>query len=434
LTDELTGLYSITGWVTFVTAGTQTIFSYQISGSDHLRLSYSGSALVVTRAVSASYTLSQSVAVTDGTTLHYAIVNDGTNLLFYLNGVQAGTNAIGSALPADGTLFLGASNSSESGLAFDGFRVWEDTALTAAQTLAIYTAELAIKNDALNDTENYSLVGMPPFWSTPNNNGAVDNPGYGVLGGVNGTASALVEWQIQTQTISVDFDTIWLGIRASYTTFTVANTFIFTYNDSNAGQTGVTSLAGTTIADPDKLRGRVQFLMTFYSNGSTAEALARYRSAISYIIANPDTVSIASGSALLLRDLGDLNVDWPSNTTPFLALSATLTIAGTATLGRGYAVLMPYPNVKATPAGVDSNTGSVFVINPRSREAYIENTVAGNLTYYAERSGDVMAEPLRYNYVIFLAGTEGAVINTTNDWTITPVVTSRWLLPGGMIA
>jgi hypothetical protein len=41
---------------------------------------------------------------------------------------------------------------------------------------------------------------------------------------------------------------------------------------------------------------------------------------------------------------------------------------------------------------------------------------------------------MRYNYVIFLAGTEGAVINTTNDWTITPVVTSRWLLPGGMIA
>lgn len=438
LTDELTGLYSITGWVTFVTASTQTIFSYQISGSDHLRLSYSGANLVVTRAVSASYTLSQSHSVSTGTTVHFALINDGTNLVFYVNGVQAGTNAIGSALPADGTLFLGNSASTESGLAFDGFRAWEDTALTAAQTLALYTAEAAIKADALNDTENYSLVGMPPFWSTPNNNGNIDNPGYGVLGGVNGTAPALVEWRISPTTLLFT-RAVWMGNKPSATTLTVADNFIYSTISGVTNATGTDYMTFSPAVEPAKVRGRAHMIAQFSSDGGTVKLGPAYTfvGTSFYVVDGIREATIPDSATPVIYDLGDINISWPTrNISPDIRVGFVYTVLTlTPDLAADYAVLLPHPTCIVTKSDAATFTGAnTLVIAAHNEEAFVENLTTNDLIYYYERQGTLIIEPLKYNYVIVLVGAEGGGIHVTGDWTITPVVTQRWLLPGGMIA
>lgn len=442
LTDELTGsTYTISGWATLVSVGTQTVFQYQVSGSDHLKLDYTGSAWRVTRAVSATYTISHSLAMSAEQMVHFVIINNGTNLIFMVNGAQVGSNAIGSALPADGTFFLGKSDSSESGMALDGWRIWEDTALTTAQGAAIYTAELALKQNALVDTENLSLVGMPPVWLTPSSNGAVTNPGYGQLLGVNGSAPALVEWRITSES-GVHTKKIWLGRKASLSQFNPTGNFIFTDADLSAatGASGSGSLAASSnISLRSKLRGRLRHLVQLHNVSGTLEINTAYHfvGATFYNVSSDKIVPVSISTNRALYDLGDINFNWPSRlTNPDSDFSAEYTVlTGTPDLDLDYSVLLPFPTCTAEHEdSVGSGATNIVVIGAHNNEAWMENVGTNDLIYYYQRQGQITAEPNQYNYIIVLVGLEGSAIAAGNVWTIQPVVTQRWLLPGGMIA
>lgn len=454
LSDELSGAaFSICGWVTIgwtlPASDDKYIIDYMCNASNWLRLIY-------------DYTEDQfdlmadiggtTAGVADLTTnfsanqhVHFAITYDGTTLSFYVNGALAGSTALTGTLPGNTNLFLGGlSDGTGSGGHLDGWRIF-DVVLTANQVQAIYKAELPIK---WSDLDGRNVVGMPPYWWTSGGDDEVGQLDYGILGGVSGSMEALVEWQLSD--LSTDANAIravWLGRKASVTVFTPGDDVVLDFSGTVVagafgGQVEEEVLSGADSYDFDmaldnigQLRGRVQVLAVVHVGANAVEVYPHYYfAALTYDVAS-DPVTIPTSIALILYDLGDLFIDWDKRRAAPATLNFGVNVSeasGGATVDLDVVLLLPYPNcrVEAVAASITLAAGDVLIIN--EREAYLANS-SGTPKYFFERRGAVTAEPGKYNYIWMLIGQEGDPVNLSRTATIRPIVTSRWLLPGGIV-
>lgn len=430
LSDEVTYPYTLMFWASPATASPEhssrrTLCEYYLDSNSYYEVyRNSDGTLGLYYNEAGVFELSAS---DPGTVFHVAVVfSAGPNVAFYVNGALAASRNGGfTALATGGLLTLGAQNDGEqlAYAALDGFRLWPGLALTAARINAIYSAELTIKTAGRR-------VGGPLFWRTGAGSYAVDNPGYGLLGGVSGDVDALVEWRMAPVGEDEVIEQVYMGRRASASAFDPADNLISFLDDTDAGQTGVVSTGVFTVDDAATIRGRVHLLLSLSCNGADAILTPQWRSAATFLVQG-DPVTIGDSATEGLRDLGDMMIDWPGQDTPAISLEHVLDIDGTATTYKGYSIVLPAPNCLIITGNVTFETNYQLVIGQRT--AYIIDTSTNTIIAGGIMVGDeVTVEPGKYNYVVLAVGT-AAGFDDGVEYVVVPWVKPRWLLPGGII-
>lgn len=390
---------------------------------------------------------------------HIAVTLSGAGTLMYIDGVLEATIADTSALADTGKLWLGTNPTGPTGAAFwlDGWKLWDDTALVAAAINQLYSEELPIKAQRITDTARKLTVSPLLFWKTNSGDGVLinksDDPYYnsGIIGGVPGDVPASVEWRITLPTgAGTGIRVLWLGRKATTEALTDHNTLFFldfsgtVVAGANGGEVAQDTLSGadsgdftSSIAgntDAFALRGRAQVLGVFKSNGEALSVYPYYYFASSNYSAVFDAITVPDLNSLRLYDFGDIFIDWPTDSPPdpiVLALHFSETSGG-STVQLDFLQLLPYPNcrVEVQAASMTLSAGDYLAI--KDREAYIV-TSSGGLRYRFEHRGEpVTVVPGQYNYIFALIGEEGEAVNLSHEMTVTPIITPKWLLPGGM--
>jgi len=226
---------SIMAWVKVGwTPGTDDvcIFHFYIDANNQIRLHWdSGTGAWVATITKGGTDADDSyvMAISANDLLHLAIIYDDGVLRLYVNAAQVAETAASDAVFGAATFVLGGSvDGTQTGgdAIMDGHHLF-DYAVSEEELLAIYTAELPAKMQAATDLQNNAWIGAPTWWGTPGVN-QVESPGYGVLGGVNGDVDALVEWHVvPADTFTVEFNSVWLGRKASTEVFDPFGNFIF---------------------------------------------------------------------------------------------------------------------------------------------------------------------------------------------------------------
>jgi len=394
-------------------------------------------------------------------TYHLMTVQEGGTITQYVNGTVAFTVASGGGIHGPiGSFNLGSFSSGGSRALngyLDGWRIW-NRALSATQVSDLYDAESAVKDD-------FGIIGMPPFlWTKDGDDGidavagavsAADKDNYVVIGGVSGDVPAEVEWRIDLATSGTP-KVVWLGRTATGRTFSPYMTTWLEYqgtgdtgnSSDDAYEQDATGATGSDTHDFDATlnekyvtRGRFQVLGRFRTIGQSYSVQPYFQLGASSRVLG-DAVTAGTTSAMVLRDFGDMWIDWPqSGKTPTLkaGLLATETAATAGTVQCDFVQLMPTPNCRVECESGTSGTiaiasGDTLVV--AGQEAWMEDASDSDSQLYRFRhQGDeVTVKPGAYNYVYFLLGEEGQTYTVTRTATVQAKVTPRYLLPGGVVS
>jgi hypothetical protein len=475
LTHELTGTFTISGWVTPLWAvPTQqtpylaTIFDYCVSGAgtDVVNLSYDGNNTrwdysKIVDSTSYGGTVNDTLAY--GTPVHLALVQTESDLILYVDGAVAHTdNNVPAALDNlnAGVLVFGESDDASRGASpnvkYDGWRIW-DVPLTATQIDTIYDNELPIK------TAGGCIGKFPYLWandgdgSIENADGEIssaDNDNWLVVGGVSGDVEATVEWQL-TPSLTTQPSTLWLGRKAleNDVRFEPYGTFWIDFdatadvgNSSGDGHATPQVLASggaspvemdDTVDSPEYLRGRTQVLMRLRVTAGIAEIRPHFQIGTSTIILG-DIIEVATNANFLFRGYAawDMWIDWRQSAAPTY-MRAGIQIHDVDDNGTNvtadYIQFLPYPMCRVeyvTAATMTLASGDTIVI--RGRDAYVlDASNDDNELYQLEHSGeDVTVEPNKLNYIMVNQATEGEQVNFSANVTAAALITPRYLLPG----
>lgn len=464
----LLGQFHITGWVTLNAAwgsGTKYVFDYYVSASNRISVVYdaSNTRWTITKIVSGNtFTAnSSSDTVSNGDDIHLQLVQDATTLYLYVNGTLAASVTATATMTDGGLIALGCpATGTIDGIdgILDGWRIMPvvspATAPTSTQVLALYEAELPIKEDG-------GKVGPPPFFWTKDSDATVDNcddasrDNWGIVGGVGGDLEAETEIRLQ---LPVDFSSriYYLGIRSQDSSFTPSD-YIFIEPTSNTTAADGTASGGT-------YSHATSTSMDFYADGAQADpalVLGQYRMLARIFMPTTPVVTLTpkfaftdnvlgliSGRAISytgsgswrLVDIGDLFITTDSKALleddilwqPMLTASASSSFTGRC----DFIHLLPWPYARiqaeaAIPAGASHfyiviEDGLAFVTADLSY-----NTQEMNLEY---RGAPLRATPDKYNYLFMLQAEFAGDLTVSRSTPITVYVTPRYLLPGGMVA
>lgn len=460
----LTGQFHITGWMTLTTtwgSGNKDVFDYYVSASNRIRIIYdaTNTRWTITKIVGGvTFTTNSSTdAVANGDDVHLQLVQNATTLYLYVNGILAASVAATATMTDGGTIALGCpATGTLDGVdvILDGWRIMP-AAVTSTQALALYEAELPIKQDG-------GQVGPPPYWWTKDGDSTVDNcddatrDNWGIIGGVGGDLEAETEIRLE---LSIDYGSriYYLGIRSQGDAFD-PSTYIFVEAGSNTISADLTASAGSfskstnttmnfysltaPLADPSIVLG--QYRMLARLNMPTTPVIS-LTPKLDYAgngvgLLSGKTISYTGAADWRLVDLGDLFIKSDSRVLlddnliwqPLLTASAGSSFTGQC----DFIHLLPYPYARieaaaAIPAGATSQliieNERAFVIN----DLPTYNTQEMNLEY---RGAALTVAPQRYNYLFILQAFTTGALTITQTLPVTVYVTPRYLLPGGMVA
>ena len=460
LDDELVGPYTVATWATAAFSyidGSDDfyILEYYVDANNYVRLHWDGLAEQFELNGSrdgVAFSDTWSATFSEFQTYHVVLVQEAATTRVYFNGTERITASNAMGLPSGGTLHLGNCEADE---AWDGWldslRIWAQ-ALTAAQVDTLYDNELPIKNG------NGTIGGPPWLWTKDGDNvvDAVDGvisaaakDNWLILGGVSGDTDASVEWHIDLPTASTP-RVVWMGRKAADETLIPYDTLFLDFSGTadsgnssgDAYETDTTSGSGTDTHDFDATlnenrhaRGRVQVLGRFKVTAASIDVQPYFKLGSSDRVLG-DTVRVAANANFLLRDLGDIRIDWPQENAPprlLAGLLCTETEATATTVQLDFLQLLPEPNcrVECEAAAISIASGDTLIID--GLEAWMEDASDSDSQLYRfeHRGDDVTLKPDRYNYVFVVLGEEGQQYTITHTATIEAYITPRWLMAGG---
>lgn len=456
----LTGQFHITGWITLNAtwgSGTKDVFDYYVSASNRIRIIYDAgnNRWTITKIVGGVTftTNSSSDAVANGDDVHLQLVQDATTLYLYVDGILAASVAATATMTDAGLIALGCPGTGTIDgvdVILDGWRIMP-AAITSTQALALYEAELPIKQDG-------GQVGPPPYWWTRDGDGQVDNAddtsrdNWGIIGGVGGDIEALTEIRV-APTINYASNAFWLGVKAQDSTFTPTSYIYFESTnevvDANQSGGGYETKTGTSIS----------FTST-KSSLATNLLFNRYSALVRIFATNGLTFNLTpgfnfatSGEATFwgrersytgigkwqVVDLGDLFIEddaamLEESGSASLTFFLRLTALTSQTLRLDYAQLLPSPYVKVSSSGIPTITGAIPLI-VENDQAYLYDLASNHLVEHMNYQGEALvATPAKYNYLFLAQSQVNDDTSISRTATLTIYITPRYLLPGGMVA
>ena len=460
--------WSIAGWFcpmwtypsTATSSSHRTIFKYS-HGNDYIELWIDAinEQFTLTKRVSGSnYTITDAFTPVYGTWYHVIATQIGTNLYFYINGVEGATS---STVPIGFTATPGASNFFSVGCRndsitssvelvsdsiVDGFKVW-GVGLNAARSLKLYNNELPIKNDN-------KPIGMSPFINTSTNNNNVKSfeGNYGVLVGVTGQVAAEVEWHIESSYAS-PYQDIYIGRREVDESIDPNEIGLFADMQGTADATRSNGqYQDAVLAD-----GNYWTYHAFVDNDASQFVPGRY---IALYAANsatnptlrffriyrpwPTTVdgdtffytteqTFSTSGSWKIYNLQDVNIQRYD-----INLNAlTIGVRANADIDGDFVMLLPYPFFKATESsiggGLTLGANRTLVVNGLDG---IVTGIGSNFTDVTMEQratiigGPVHAVPNKLNYFWCVGVRASDSYAYDERFTITAWVTPRLLLPG----
>jgi hypothetical protein len=149
-----------------------------------------------------------------------------------------------------------------------------------------------------------------------------------------------------------------------------------------------------------------------------------------------EAIEVASTGADVLRDLGEVFINWHSESPPpvrYLGLQVSELTASALTLNLDWTLLLPWPFARLQK---DSATPSAAVDVPRTmyispKESYIQEISSGNRDYLFITKGQIpQLKPGVFNHLILVSGDEAEAYND-RDQNTRVLITPRWSLPAG---
>lgn len=446
----LTGEFHITGWITLNAtwgSGNKDVFDYYVSASNRIRIIYDAgnTRWTITKIVGGVTftTNSSSDAVVNGDDIHLQLVQDATTLYLYVDGLLAASVAATATMTDDGLIALGCPGTGTIDgvdVILDGWRIMP-AAITSTQALALYEAELPIKQDG-------GQVGPPPYWWTRDGDGQVDNAddtsrdNWGIIGGVGGDIEALTEIRI-LPTVD-EARTFWLGIKTLDETFTTTS-YVWREIGSIADGTasGGSYSEATTFAaettnfyilnnlDTAKLFSRYRFLARFRT--SAAATVNPGWSGTTSVPINSLAVAV-SNTSFQLVDFGDVFIlGERDEDDSFFRLQFQINGTG-ITWALDFIHLLSDPYAEISYAGVTLIAFPLALIVDDGR-SYVYNLSATSVVNPMSYKGKPLrVAPNKYNYLFMLMVKPDGDINVARVADVSVYVTPRYLLPGGMVA
>jgi hypothetical protein len=467
MSDELSGIFTIAGWVTphFATPAAnladQNIIDYT-SGSDVFRITLDAvnEQLDLLKTVSAvNYTNSFNLPASwvFETPVHIAVVQTATQMILYVNGAQVGSALTSPGYVAgDGTLSLDASH-----MAYDGWRVWRQL-LSTSQILQLYTAENTVK------ATRGRYVGLPPaaiynavdyeinnYISSSDN--AVKNHFYII--GVNGSTESEVEWRIETAdsipgTYQYPTDII-LGRRALLEPIDpdelgfadLAGTV--NANDVN-GQHQVSNIsAGATVYRtvtcdfPEYMRG-VGAIVGRYGHNA-GDAVIETSPMFHFNATNDDSYHVAEAVTnqvgLFWRYLGPLPfVDYSLEDNPpdnvLIGLKIYNGDSITREIQTDYFQLIPAPfvHIKSGESSTDILLNNVRTVIIKNYNVELFEGMNRRQILYNRTGYQLNVVPGKYNQIYGIMFDVSGINDVGRSFVIKAKITPRYELPGGPIA
>lgn len=444
--------FSVSGWIEHITA-TYVFFEYYVSSLEYLRVWYdsSGGTIKISKTSGGvtTTTTSSAVSLAGPTQLIFTNQRYGSAIA-YINGSAVATTGY---IPTGGggQLRLGGSVQDTSQTSYtntlDGWKIW-GRELSSSEASQLYVNERVIKMRG-------EWIGRPLYHKTIDGagtyhavNGALSSvakDNWGVIGRVPGDAPARVRWAIDPPTSSPS-RVYWLGNKIFDSAFTPTGVLWIDYNTTsdsgNSSGDGYTSSgAGTGDVgftgkiDPPRsaARGRFRVLARMKVSTNSVSVTPVFKLGSSDNV-EMDAISVATNASFLLRDLGDLFINWPYKSPPS-ALYAGFVVsrASTATVDVDFIMLLPWPScrVEAEQASLTIGSGDTLIIE--GREAYVLDASdnESQLQRMTFEGDEVWVWPRKYNHIILIQGEEGTAYTVTRAATVRAYVTPRWRMGGG---
>lgn len=437
-TDLFSGSVTIAGWLTTATPASPSnanIFHYRGRSSplDDIILFMDVDRTVTlywTEAGGTTYDLA-GAAVAEGTHHFAVVIVPSTSITIYVDGASYATTTsnVYSSMTSPGV--------------WTGFNKNQDASLTAYKNWKIYTSALDGTQIAnLYATESGAQLNPIPSVTQQ----AFDSAGwYAQLGtedgrhvaqDIPGDLPAYTRYQIEHP--SSGSRVIWLGCHQSYAVNDTTGPF---WLELSSGKAQTTSGSGSDTElyshalTKAAVRGRFQVLAHLKVSGAAADVSIGYAHTTNVDQYQQTAQSIASNASNLLRDLGELYIDWQSESQPpirYFGLLVTETSASALTLDLDWTILLPWPfaRLEIDQASAPSGAGTAY-LSPK--ESYLQNDGDDNRDGIYITKGELpQLRPGVFNHLIYVVGTEG-VTYSDQDLNARIFITPRWSLPGGPV-
>lgn len=455
----LTGNFTVTGWITCdwgsPPAGDAPMFDYFYDASNRIQLVWDGANdyWTITKTVGGTpFTDDSGVqSISDGDSVHLALVQDDTTLYLFADGAEVASVVATNTMTDGGTIALGCAGTGSpdgSDVALDGWRIFGEE-LSSDQVDAIYDAELPVKTAG-------GSVGAAPFLYTSGGSGQVGNKDdtthdfWSIVGGVAGDLPARARIHITPAAAGeTSLHYFWLASRAYGAALSDTETFYlanFTGEaDANscyaeylsqtpgADTDHSTTLTSSSLSDMKKLQGKFEMLCRLkVSSGTFTITPWWYFGDVDTKITGT-AQSLTASTYFKLLDLGEFTIDWPVEDQPGQRVTYGVTMSGTGTYFIDYIYMLPAPRAKATQTGdttTIADTDDVIVY----RDGMTWVNSANRIRHSCALIGDeITFEPGKYNYLWCIQANDDRIRGT---WvkTLKIYVTPRYLLPGGMVA
>lgn len=465
---SITGLtqnFTVTMWATLSAApsGNMTFFGYYVDANNQMSVVYNTSATrwqisktVGGVTVSAN---SSSDTIANGDDVHLCLVQDGTTLRLYVNGVSAASVTATNSMTDSGLISFGCpATGTVDGInvILDGCRIMPDD-ISSAEAATLYEVELPIKQDG-------GQVGAPPYFWTKDGDNVLDNvddtnrDNWGIIGGVSGDLEA--DTRIGVVWTSAYARDIWIGMKSQDSTFTPSsylwNELTGLTNTADSSFSGGSYTSGSFATQGAQLSavktgltstllyGRYQVLTLV---GSTNSTNVRYWWKFGAASTNDDahnigddvSYSIDLTSGFQLLSLGDAFIESSRYTAPtgyeisaYLELVDDISDVISWTARGDFIFLLPWPYARIVDTQSSwSGATDPYSLSIEGTRAYTTDTGAD----FAYIGDPIRPHPGKYNY-LFLMQVENALneFQPADTATISVWVTPRFTLPGGMVA
>lgn len=452
----LTGNFAMTLWVTpseSWATGDHYLFDYYYNGSNRIIAMYSAGDWVITKIldgviVGDTYT----GAVTEDSNYHLVLSQDDTTLRLYINGVERCSVAATNAMYDGGTIALGCPATGTvngANVTVDGFRILPYAAgesISSDEVSSLYDAEKPIKDDG-------GCVGLIPYWLTFTTGSACNNvmdstrENYGVLAGISGDLPAKLELRTLATTATTD---LWFGIKPVDDFDMTPDTYLVLESGSSGGS-GLTTTysngnydtitssgsppawsksASLSSLKPNIWSGRYRVLAHFEQSAVATTAKFSHTfedNASADEVYTPGVTYTGTGTHDLV-DLGDTFISCQDYDGNEYTSMYRFRLSGSASFTGKFDCVFLMPN------GIKmSKSGAVCYRFVYDDGAGFEGGTVFN-SVMSDRiavTGRIRPEPGKYNYLFFMLDNFYAV---TNSIAVTPFVTPRYVLPGGMVS